>query len=146
MLGAAQKLLDEKSIIQQKIKSNIEEARALLLKKKDKKQLQGTRTNSPAEQNNQKMQNTLELNKLFEKSPNFYELLKIERSATGSEIKKAFQKMAKVLHPDKNSGQTSKKPLSSAFSDAPSDSLNPLKTSVNPDLCWFLLIGLIRAL
>lgn len=46
---------------------------------------------------------------LFEESPNFYELLQLDKSATGSEVKKAFQKLAKELHPDKNNGKTSKK-------------------------------------
>lgn len=36
-------------------------------------------------------------------SENFYEMLNIKTNATISEIKKAYKKLALLLHPDKNS-------------------------------------------
>ncbi|CAG8768839.1 4486_t:CDS:2, partial [Acaulospora colombiana] len=36
------------------------------------------------------------------KVPDYYEILGVEESATGEDIKKAFRKLALIHHPDKN--------------------------------------------
>jgi len=37
---------------------------------------------------------------------NYYEILEVERDATQADIKKAYRRLAKIHHPDKNNGET----------------------------------------
>ena len=43
---------------------------------------------------------------LKEQGPNYYQLMKVGRSATALEIKRSYKKMSLELHPDKNPSAT----------------------------------------
>ncbi|XP_055380384.1 dnaJ homolog subfamily B member 14-like [Condylostylus longicornis] len=66
---------------------------------------QEEKNNTPPDQENSQTytKEQLDLVKKINKAKDYYEMLNITKEATDSEIKKAYKKIALLLHPDKNS-------------------------------------------
>ena len=59
--------------------------------------------------------------------PDYYTLLQIPATATAAEIKAAYRRLAKLYHPDKNSGSAAYEEKFKQIKDAYENLINPLK-------------------
>ncbi len=59
--------------------------------------------------------------------PDYYQLLQVSKSATSAEIKTAYRRLAKLFHPDKNSGNPAAEEKFKQIKDAYENLINPLR-------------------
>ena len=59
--------------------------------------------------------------------PDYYKILEVSSSATSAEIKAAYRRLAKLFHPDKNSGNPAAEEKFKQVKDAYENLINPLR-------------------
>ena len=59
--------------------------------------------------------------------PDYYKILEVSSSATNAEIKAAYRRLAKLFHPDKNSGNLASEEKFKQIKDAYENLINPLR-------------------
>src|ERR1700746_124173 len=59
--------------------------------------------------------------------PDYYQILQVPSTATSAEIKAAYRKLAKLFHPDKNSGSPAAEEKFKQIKDAYENLINPLR-------------------
>src|SRR5438045_576481 len=59
--------------------------------------------------------------------PDYYRILEVASNATSAEIKAAYRRLAKIFHPDKNSGNPAAEEKFKQIKDAYENLINPLR-------------------
>src|ERR1700752_5385962 len=59
--------------------------------------------------------------------PDYYKILQVPPTATSAEIKTAYRRLAKLFHPDKNSGNPAAEEKFKQIKDAYENLINPLR-------------------
>lgn len=59
--------------------------------------------------------------------PDYYQILQVSVTATSAEIKAAYRRLAKIFHPDKNSGNSAAEEKFKQIKDAYENLINPLR-------------------